>query len=319
MSGTTELSETLTMTSPAVTASGRYILVYDTSDTNCVYSVFNTFSLLNTQKFDYQITGASIADNGYYAIATRTEEYKGAVFVYNSDFTLVNRILKDKHIMDVEMRSDGKEVLVLSAYDSGGEWGTEIMTFAPGSDAASSTITLTGSMPVKACYSSAGGFAVLCDNCAVFYDAEGFEVNRYSFGSDIPVTFGMTEYFTMLAFNKTVLGNEKVVHFWDNGGKELDTVTIDGRITCSASDASRYYIQTSGELRIINPADGTFTSIPTEFDSRSLLVYSDGLLVMCGTECASVYSVNDGTNATVDAADTPTDSGAGNTSSGETG
>lgn len=297
MSGQTEMSETFNLTSPQIEASDRYILIYDTSDTNPVFSVFNTFSMLYTEKLTRQIHAASVADNGYFAIATRTEEYKGAVFVYNSSFKLVNRIYKDKYIMDVEMRSDGGEVLVLSAFDSGGEWCGEIMAVAPGSDTASITITVAGSMPVKACYSRDGGFAVLFDNCVIFYDAEGFEVNRYNFGSEIPVTFGMTPYFTMLAFNKTVLGNEKIVRFWDSGGNAIGTAQIEGRILCSASDTSRCYIQTSGHLRIINPYDGTYTSIPTSPSPLALLVYSDGILVMCGPDAAVVYNVAGETDA----------------------
>lgn len=290
MSGQTEMSETFNMTDPQIEASDRYILVYDTSDTNPVFSVFNTFSMLYTEKLTKQINAASIADNGYFAVATRTEEYKGAVFVYNSNFKPVNRIYKDKHIMDVDMRSDGSEVLVLSSFDSGGEWCGEIMTIAPGSDTASTTITVTGSMPVKASYSRGGGFAVLFDNCIIFYDAEGFEVNRYSFGSDIPVSFGMTPYFTMLAFNKTVLGNEKIVRFWDSEGNAIGVASIDGRIVCTTSDTSRFYIQTPGQLRIIDPYDGTYTSIPTSSDPLALLVYSDGILVMCATDAATVYN-----------------------------
>ncbi len=293
MSGVTEMSENISMTKPIVTASDRYILVYDTSVTNNVYSLFNTFSILDTQHLDHQITGASVADNGYYAIATRTDDYKGAVFVYDSSFKLVNRILKDKHIMDVSMRRDGGEVLVLSAYDAGGDWCTEIMTIAPGAEAASTTITLQGSMPVKACYSAAGGFAVLCDNCVVFYNAEGFEVNRYNFSGEIPVTYGMSENFTMLAFNKNVLGNEKIIRFWDSSGTALGSATLDGRIICTASDTTHYYFQTPGALRIIRPGDNTFTKIPTESDPRSLLVYSDGKLVMCGTDGAIVYDIGE--------------------------
>jgi hypothetical protein len=296
MSGQTEMSETFNMTDPQIKASDRYILVYDTSDTNPVFSLFNTFSMLYTERLTRQINAASVANNGYFAIATRTEEYKGAVFVYNSNFQLVNRIYKDKHIMDVKMRPDGGEVLVLSSYDSGGEWCAEIMTVAPGSDSASTTINIVGSMPVKACYSRNGGFAVLLDNCVIFYDAEGFEVNRYLFGSDIPVTYGMTADFTMLAFNKTVLGNEKIVRFWDSSGVAVGTANIDGRILCTASDSTRFYIQTPGQLRIMNPVDETYTSVPTATDPLALLVYSDGILVMCAADGATVFDIS-GANA----------------------
>jgi|GEM_PF-599914 hypothetical protein len=292
MSGETEMSDSLTMTTPIITASGRYILVYDASDTNCVFTLFNTFSQLYSEKLNYQINAASIADNGYFAVATRTDEYKGAVYVYDSNFNIVNKILKDKHIMDVKIRPDGGEVLILSAYDADGEWSAEIMTVAPGSETASTSITLAGSMPIRACYSANGGFAVLCDNCVIFYDAEGFEVNRYSFGSDIPVTFGMTEDYTMLAFNKTVLGNEKIVRFWDSSGTTLGSATIDGRILCTASDKSHYYIQTPGELRVINPSDGTYTSVPTASDPLAILVYSDEKLIMCGASVAKVYNIS---------------------------
>ena len=57
----------------------------------------------------------------------------------------------------------------------------------------------------------------------------------------------------MLAFNKTVLGNEKIVRFWDSGGNAIGTAESKAGFLCSASDTSRCYIQTSGHLRIINP------------------------------------------------------------------
>ena len=291
MSGQTEMSEMLNLTDPQIAASDRYILVYDTSDTNPVFSVFNTFSMLYAEKLSKPISAASVANNGYFAIATRTEEYKGAVFVYSASFKQISRIYKDKYIMDVVMRPDGGEVLILSAFDSGGEWCGEIMTVAPGSETATAIITVAGSMPVKACYSKDGGFAVLFDNCIIFYDAEGFEANRYQFGSEIPVGYSLSPYFSMLAFNTTVLGNEKIVRFWDSSGGSIGTCAIEGRILCATSDSSRFYIQTPGQLRVINPYDGTYTSIPTSPDAIELLVYSDGVLVMCASDAATVYKV----------------------------
>lgn len=302
MSGSTEMSSSLSMTEPVIRVSDKYILVFDMSDSNSSYSIFNTFSILNSEKLDYQITGASVADNGVYAIATRTDEYKGAVLVYNSDFTLMNRILKDKHIMDVEMRPDGKEVLVLSAYDSGGDWQTELMTCAPGSDTATITLTLAGSMPVKASYSDAGGFTVLCDNMIVFYDSEGFEVSRYEFGSDIPVSFGLTGSISMVAFNKTVLGNEKTLLFWDGTGNRLIDYTLDGRIVSTAANGGRFFVQTNDKLISIEPGTGSYVSTAMDDIAVSLLVYSDEKLLLCRSDSAVIMDISSAAEAETTAA-----------------
>ncbi|MBE6637810.1 MAG: hypothetical protein E7618_08440, partial [Ruminococcaceae bacterium] len=107
-SGVLALRQTNIYYRPMLLTSEQYFLVYDRGDTSRTYSVFNSFAELKTEKFDYPITGASLSDDGSYAIVTRDDSFRGVVKVYDRDFTPVLEVKKENYIIAVDLSAAGE-------------------------------------------------------------------------------------------------------------------------------------------------------------------------------------------------------------------
>jgi hypothetical protein len=217
-SGTNILNESSYISNPVIESSGRHLLVYDLGGNS--YAFYNTFSKLFGETLPYPITGASNSDSGLYAVVTKTQEYRSAVYIYDRDFGLISRILKDKLVMDTDIKPDGSSVLIVSAFNSGGEFCTEIMTCDPYSDTAGLLITHNDIMPVSACY-QADGFTVVCDSKLLFYNGEGILKNEYSFRGEIPVYSLISDEYTFLAFAENVIGDTQRLLIFNTDGKPI--------------------------------------------------------------------------------------------------
>jgi hypothetical protein len=70
---------------PALASSDKYVLLYDIGGKS--YALYNSFTALDSRTLDYPIYGASIAQNGTFALLTRSDRYDSVVSVYKSNGT----------------------------------------------------------------------------------------------------------------------------------------------------------------------------------------------------------------------------------------
>ncbi|MBE6632161.1 MAG: WD40 repeat domain-containing protein [Ruminococcaceae bacterium] len=266
---------------PFLVCSDKYYLVYDLSGNN--YSVYNAFSQLYTEELDYPISGAAMADNGMYAIVTKDAEFRSAIRLYDNNFKLVSRILKDKYVIDVEFSDDGSKLLIVSIYDSDGEWFTEIISMDPYSDKEGSKLTIEDKMGVTGNVYADGSFSVLCNSSILFFDTEGNQINEFSFGHDIPVTCSSSEDYTILVFNSNILGNESTVYIFDNVGTLRSTKIFNGKINGISVYGDMFYFLMHTELYSFDLANNIMRRAIIESGCRNvipdqrylLLVYSN--------------------------------------------
>ncbi len=228
LQGNKRLNEGSKFSNPVVLSSDKYLLVYGLSETT--YRIYNTFTALHTESFDYPITGAAVSDKGYYAIVTRTAEYRSVVYLYNESFERIGALYKDKYITDVAFNDDGSELLVVSLFTQNGDFATEIVNYVPFSDKPSSTLVVNGSMPIEASYNEDDGFSVIYHNKIEFYDSEYVLRNTYNFSANmVPITTCIDRKYTAVTYNENIVGDDIRVLVFDNSGKKVLDVQSQGQ------------------------------------------------------------------------------------------
>lgn len=235
LQGNKRLNEESVFSNPVVISSNKYLLVYGLSE--YTYTLYNTFSKLHTETFDYPITGAAVSDSGLYAIVTRTAEYRSVVYLYNSSFERIGAVYKDKYVMDVCFDYDSSELLITSLYSKNGNYCTEILNYVPYSDKPNSVTEVDGAMVLQSGYHSDGGFSVMYDNKIEFYNKLGELVNTYNFTNNIvPVDTEITSKFTAITYTENIVGDNMKVVLFDVKGDIILDVDAEGqpiKITCS--------------------------------------------------------------------------------------
>lgn len=280
LQGNKRLYEKSTFSNPIIVSSDKYLLVYGLSE--YTYTLYNTFSKLHTESFDYPITGAAVSDKGLYAIVTKTTEYRSVVYLYNSSFERIGAIYKDKYIMDVSFNNDSSELLITSLYSKNGNYCTEIVNYAPYSDKPNSSLEVEGSMVIQSGYNSKGGFSVMYDNKIEFYNKSSELCNTYNFPNNIvPVDTEITADYTAITYTENIVGdNIKVIVFDQNGDVVLDA-NAEGqplKITCSENSV---FVLLNGKVCKIDINTGDLEYFDTEKNAIELLVINEKSVLVC--------------------------------------
>lgn len=279
-SGRQLLSRTFVGSQPVLLGSDKYLLAYDFGGYQ--FAVFNALAELHRKTLDYPISGAVVADNGAFAILTQTLEHRSAVFLYNSKFELVGKYLKDKYVIDLQLKKDGSELLLVSFFAEGGDYVTEIAGYTPKDTAEKFKIECRGAFPLKAGYFADGGFCVVDDGAIRFFDGAGQAVSAYdySFLSFFSVEIG--ERGVAAVFNKNVVGGENSAVLFDTKGNIRYNNNIIGDTCVDLQFWGDYvYMLTDTEVIRLSPDDGSMSVISVENGARRLLVYDERTVLLC--------------------------------------
>ena len=215
---------------PKLLTSDKYFLVYDRGDTSRSYSVFNSFAELKTETYPYPITGAAIADSGYYALVTRDDSFRGIIRMYDDSFRQVMKIEKDKFILSIDLSHDGKTLAIASVYDQGGDYVAEVMTVRVGEEKPAAIVEEKGSLPLKIKFMKDGNIGVLYSDRAVIYNADATKRAEYYYSSMASVHAEIGESYVCAVYNTSVIGNDKTVVIYDTEGHTLFTTDLKGEL-----------------------------------------------------------------------------------------
>ena len=112
MNGSNVASYEINQVSPTVVSRGKYMLVYDLGGNNA--QLFNNFSQLTAQTYDYPISCAAVSGEGMHAVVTKSLDYQSVIHLYDHNFNLISKIYKDKYITDIRIDSSGKKLVCTS-------------------------------------------------------------------------------------------------------------------------------------------------------------------------------------------------------------
>ena len=182
-SGGVAHSQELSYAEPAMTASEKYLLVYDKSGTS--YSVHSYFATEHSEELDYPVLKASVSNSGIYALATKSKDHVGAVFIYNGSFKLMNRILKNKYISAIDLTDSGDEIIICAyAVNEQGGIVSEITLLPTSANESRLVFTIDSAMVYECRYLENGGFLLVCSDGVRFYDSGGKEVSTLTYNGE---------------------------------------------------------------------------------------------------------------------------------------
>jgi len=292
MIGNVMVNYDINYTQPIMLTSKQNMLVYSQGDYS--YTLNNSFSQLHSETLKYPISGAAISDSGVYAIVSKSVEYRSAVYIYDKNFNLISQILKDKLVMDVQINSSGNEILTIAAYNSGGEFHTEIMTASPHSETENSVDIQSSTFGIKAKYNSIGGYVVACDNQLLFYDLNHNLINTFSYKSYIPLIDYLGNDFTAIVFNENIVGNNNNIYIFNKYGELVYNDILNGQISDITGNDEYVYILFNDGIAQINISGNEVRQ--KKFDRagsiRVLLKDSDKIII-CYSQNAYIYVIEE--------------------------
>lgn len=253
MSGSNTMEHPVSYSTPAIITRGKYMLTYDIGGYS--FDIFNNFSRLAGETYDYPISTAAVSREGMYAVVTKSLEYQSEVNLYDHNFTLLTRILKDKYVMGVGISDDASEILVMSVYSENGIYNTEIMTLEPYSNTAKSTVTRAGSMAILGGYHADGSYTVLCSDALLFFDGDDNLIREFSLGAITPTKCIVSDNCTVLAYNENIVGSATKVLVFAPKGDEITSLVLSDKLIDTACEGNSIYMLCNEKLMRLDIED----------------------------------------------------------------
>ncbi len=227
----------LKYSNPILNVSSKFALCYDLGGNT--YSVFNTFARLASETLDYAITDGDIADDGSFAIGTSTREYRTAVQLYDSDFKLISRVLREDYLCDVKLRPDGSEAAIMTVGSVNGSFVTTLEILKPGSDKIQYSTTFPGLG--YNLYLTDSGWVVISDSDIRFYDSSLELISSLGHGSSLVMTDCSEKYLTCV-YSTGIVGNNYKVVVYEPTGRNVCEIAVNGKLAAVSHDESGDYI-----------------------------------------------------------------------------
>ncbi len=264
---------------PVLHTSEKYFLVYDKGETSRSYSIFNSFSELKTETMAFPITAADLADNGTYAIVTRDETYRGIVKVYDGNFRNPFDVKKDKYVMGIDLSENGKSLAIVSAYDKGGNFVSELSVVDVVGHETVISVTEEGWMPLRVRILKDGSIGVLYTDRAVMYNADGSVKSVYSYGTAPSVNAVFSDSYLAVVYNTTVIGNDKTVEIVGTDGSKLFSGRLTGELLCMTPHENRLCLLFEDSAVLIDIESGKATRVTVDPNAIDIVFAGDTPLV----------------------------------------
>ncbi len=278
MNGSNVASYDINQVTPTVVSRGKYMLVYDLGGYN--FELFNNFSQLTSQTYDYPISCAAVSGEGMHAIVTKSLEYQSVIYLYDHNFNLISKIYKDKYITDIKIDSEGKKLICTSIMAKDGMFSSEVITYEPYTDKEETKEALPGSFAVSCGFFTDGGYGVLTDSAILFYDKNSKMVSNYSLNRVVPTNCLILDENVVLCYNENIVGTETRVIVFDTKGNTVVDTKVSDKILDTASYMEHLYVLTNGVVNSIDMKTGEQMVCDIETGATSVHVCDKNSIVI---------------------------------------
>ena len=273
---------------PMLTASSKYVYSYDLA--GVAYAVYNNFSKVYSGNTDHPIREIIAADNGNYAIITRTDDYTSGILLYDGDFNLIGRYMKNGYIISADLNEDNILICTLTT-DENGEFTSELMLCAIGSDLPMAKVNVNGSFPIR-CWMINDGFGIITDDKVAMFTEKGFPIEEYGYKGEELFSCDVSENGCAVLFCRDRMNKEyELIVLNDLCRKMNETVINEKPRSVEMYGDSVYLLAGDGIIRI--DRDETYrTDIENGKDGLEIVAYSDKKVYFCGQTSAEVLTVS---------------------------
>lgn len=174
-SGRQTLSVNVDYARPMVRASDKYVITFGRGENS--FAVYNAFVQVHREDTDFPVYDAVVADNGHYAIITRSRDYTSEVIIYDGDMERLANYHLNGYVTGVSMNSDGTALGIVSVEAKEGQWETKVSLIRIGKRISEESVTLSGIMGSQCGFTADERLAVIfSDRLVVFKAAQDLSV-----------------------------------------------------------------------------------------------------------------------------------------------
>lgn len=288
--GTVELKESVSMTSPVLNNAGEFTVVYDVGGQQL--RVIQGEKLVNKLELptEESLICATVNDKGWVAVTSKVSGYKAVVNVYNPSFESVLSIrLSSRYISDAVVTPDCRGVYLISPGQADGSFENTLLYYTFSSrEEPTKTISLGSNVVLSIL--SGGKCWILGDERLLVLDSSGVITASYDYeGQYLKMASLQGDDFAALFLSRSSSGSAGALITVDDNGKELGRLVVEGQISALAAQGSDVAILTTGELITADRKLNKYRAEPNQRGIRNIAVYEDGSVALVSSATVSLY------------------------------
>lgn len=289
--GTAYVEDTFSMDDPVCQVSGKAAVVYDAGGSALrVYK--DRAQVFDLDNSEATILSARLNDDGYLAVVTRSNGYKGAVSVYDSDYKLYMTLqLSSAYVLDAVVAPDDRSLLVVTAGQENRFFHSTLAQYVfadldPAAPVAKNTWSLDDNLPLDLVWDERG-VRVVSQYAALAADSAWSQTGRFSWSDRYLKQFSLLadDCFVVLT-SPYRSGSQTTLEVIGRTGEVSASLELN-RPVSAVSAAGKYIgVLTSQELNIYTRDLKLYATVENDQDATNLVMLSDGSAYLATRDAA---------------------------------
>ncbi len=290
-SGRQTLLVNVDYTEPVVRASEKYFLTFSRGGKS--FSVYNAFVQVHRELTEFPVYEASVADDGTFAILTRSQDYTSKVIVYDRDMEPLAAYHLGGYVTGLSMCADGSAVGITSVESVAGRWETKVTVIPLDKRITEQVVTLSDTFASGCSFISDRRLAVLCADRLMIFKTDATVTREIEFKDSEPRLSAMAPgRIAILTRSQTDLSDE-LLTVYDRDGDVVYSIDLPadhpirlaGGAEHMAFDGQTLYLRAGDSLYRLSSNGKTLSVSAISRDTLSMLPGDGGLLI-----CTPAYA-----------------------------
>jgi len=275
-------SANLSYGNPTLSASDRYVLLYDVGGKQL--SLYNSFSKLSEKILDYPIYGADISDNGNFAVITKSEDYDSVVKVYQQNGKSYDYNFSRGRISSVSLSENGLKLAVLMLHSDSDELYTEIRVYTLGkSNYESARLSFSG-VPYEVRFLQNGSLIAVGERGVNTFNSNLTLTGEYLTDSEIySYAFGKDNIAIVTPSNTT---KKTEIALLNKRGRVEKRLELDERVIDVEMSGDYLFIQKLDGFERYNTSFGISEHVEIMGNDFYMIVSDKNTLIVCNSSYA---------------------------------
>ncbi len=287
--GRQTVSKTVSYQHPVAVGTGKYLLVYELGGVK--YSLYNSYTQVYAGETAYPISGAAVSDSGMYALISSSAQYVSEVYLYNDNFTLINRYARSGYVTDVAINEKGTLLALLTSDTHEGVFSTEVALCEPGEREFKATADVGTAIGLSCVFTEGNTLSVLTAEGVYALNQNGRVLRSHSFDGLTLACASCTADGITVALRDSVMSTEDTVILFGKDGRLLFKERFAEGTTQISRSGSTAFLLSSDGIRAVRGGNGTSSFYPIQVGAKIMLAIGRDEVLLCTAKKAEYVQI----------------------------
>ncbi|MBQ5612353.1 MAG: hypothetical protein IIU88_01420 [Clostridia bacterium] len=287
--GRQTVSKTVSYQHPVAVGTGKYLLVYELGGVK--YSLYNSYTQVYAGETAYPISGAAVSDSGMYALISSSAQYVSEVYLYNDNFTLINRYARSGYVTDVAINEKGTLLALLTSDTHDGVFSTEVALCEPGEREFKATADVGTAIGLSCVFTEGNTLSVLTAEGVYALNQNGRVLRSHSFDGLTLACASCTADGITVALRDSVMSTEDTVILFSKDGRLLFKERFAEGTTQISRSGSTAFLLSSDGIRAVRGGNGTSSFYPIQVGAKIMLAIGLDEVLLCTAKKAEYVQI----------------------------